>query len=243
MGSVFWKEINAFFSSLMGYIVIGVFLVVMGIMLWFLPDFSLLEYDYATLDPFFELAPVVFAFLIPAVTMRSFSEERQTGTIELLATRPITDLRIVLGKYFAGLTLVVFALIPTVLYYFTVYQLGAPKGNLDSGAILGSYFGLLLLAGSFASIGIFASSLSPNQIVSFLLAILLCVLFHWGFFFFSKLPVFVGTLDDFIQHLGIDLHYERISKGVIDTRDLIYFFSLIAFFISLTLLSLERRKW
>ena len=243
MVSIFWKEINAFFSSLIGYIVVGVFLLVMGIMLWFLPDFSLLEYDYATLDPFFELAPVVFAFLIPAITMRSFSEERQSGTIELLATRPVTDLQIIFGKYLAGLTLVLFALLPTVLYYITVFQLGVPKGNLDSGAIVGSYFGLLLLAGSFAAIGIFASSLSSNQIVAFLLAILLCLLFHWGFFFFSKLPGFVGTFDDLIQQLGIDFHYERVSKGVIDTRDMIYFLSVIAFFIALTLVSLERRKW
>ncbi|MBK6619861.1 MAG: gliding motility-associated ABC transporter permease subunit GldF [Saprospirales bacterium] len=243
MISIYWKEINAFFSSLIAYIAIGVFLVVMGVMLWFLPDFSLLEYNYATLAPFFDLAPVVFAFLIPAITMRSFSEERQTGTIELLATRPVTDLQIILGKFFASLTLVLFALIPTIIYYITVYQLGVPKGNLDSGAILGSYFGLFLLAGAFASIGVFASSLSANQIVAFLLAILLCVFFHWGFFFFSKLPVFVGTLDDFIQQLGIDYHYDSISRGVLDTRSLLYFFSAIAFFIALTLVSLERRKW
>ncbi len=146
MGSIFWKEINAFFSSLIGYIVVGVFLTVMGIILWFLPDFSLLELGEATLVPFFELAPVVFSFLIPAITMRSFAEERQSGTIELLATRPVTDLQIILGKYFASLALVAFALVPTVLYYITIYQLGIPKGNLDSGAILGSYFGLLLLA-------------------------------------------------------------------------------------------------
>ncbi len=243
MISIYWKEINAFFSSLIAYIAIGVFLVVMGVMLWFLPDFSLLEYNYATLAPFFDLAPVVFAFLIPAITMRSFSEERQTGTIELLATRPVTDLQIILGKFFASLTLVLFALVPTIIYYITVYQLGVPKGNLDSGAILGSYFGLFLLAGAFASIGVFASSLSANQIVAFLLAILLCVFFHWGFFFFSKLPVFVGTLDDFIQQLGIDYHYDSISRGVLDTRSLLYFFSAIAFFIALTLVSLERRKW
>lgn len=243
MISIYWKEINAFFSSLIGYIAIGVFLVVMGVMLWFLPDFSLLEYNYATLAPFFDLAPVVFAFLIPAITMRSFSEERQSGTIELLATRPVSDLQIILGKFLASLTLVLFALVPTVIYYVTVYQLGVPKGNLDSGAILGSYFGLFLLAGAFASIGVFASSLSANQIVAFLLAILLCVFFHWGFFFFSKLPVFVGTFDDFIQQLGIDYHYDSISRGVLDSRNLLYFFSAIAFFIALTLVSLERRKW
>jgi ABC-2 type transport system permease protein len=243
MGSIFWKEINAFFSSLIGYIVVGVFLTVMGIVLWFLPDFSLLELGEATLVPFFELAPVVFSFLIPAITMRSFAEERQSGTIELLATRPVTDLQIILGKYFASLALVAFALVPTVLYYFTIYQLGIPKGNLDSGAILGSYFGLLLLTGAFAAIGMFASSLSANQIVAFLLAVLLCITFYWGFFFFSKLPIFVGKLDDLIQQLGIDYHYDYISRGVLDTRNLLYFFSISAFFIALTLVSLERRKW
>jgi ABC-2 type transport system permease protein len=243
MGSIFWKEINAFFSSLIGYIVVGVFLTVMGIVLWFLPDFSLLELGEATLVPFFELAPVVFSFLIPAITMRSFAEERQSGTIELLATRPVTDLQIILGKYFASLALVAFALVPTVLYYVTIYQLGIPKGNLDSGAILGSYFGLLLLTGAFAAIGMFASSLSANQIVAFLLAVLLCITFYWGFFFFSKLPIFVGKLDDLIQQLGIDYHYDYISRGVLDTRNLLYFFSISAFFIALTLVSLERRKW
>lgn len=243
MGSIFLKEINAFFSSLIGYIVVGVFLAVMSVILWFLPDFSLLELGEATLVPFFELAPVVFSFLIPAITMRSFAEEQQSGTIELLATRPVTDLQIILGKYFASLALVAFALVPTALYYVTIYQLGIPKGNLDSGAILGSYFGLLLLAGAFASIGIFASSLSANQIVAFLLAVLLCITFYWGFFFFSKLPIFVGKLDDLIQQLGIDYHYDYISRGVLDTRNLLYFFSISAFFIALTLVSLERRKW
>lgn len=243
MASIFWKEINAFFSSLIGYIVVGVFLLVMGVVLWFLPDFSLLEFTYATLAPFFDLAPVIFAFLIPAITMRSFAEELQTGAIELLATRPVTDLQIILGKFFASLALVVFALLPTVIYYITVYQLGMEKGNLDSGAILGSYFGLLLLAAAFASIGIFASTLSPNQIVAFLLAVSLCFVFHWGFFYFSKLPIFVGSLDDFIQRLGIDYHYAAISRGVVDTRNLIYFLSVTVLFIALTQVSLERRKW
>lgn len=243
MGSIFWKEINTFFSSLIGYIVVGVFLTVMGIVLWFLPDFSLLEFSYATLAPFFELAPVVFSFLIPAITMRSFAEERQNGTIELLATRPVTDLQIILGKFFASMALVFFALLPTLLYYLSVYQLGIPKGNLDSGAIMGSYFGLLFLAGAFVAIGLFASSLGSNQIVAFLLAVILSVALYWGFFFFSKLPVFVGKLDDLIQQLGMDYHYASISRGVLDTRDLLYFLSVSAFFIALTLVSLERRKW
>ncbi len=243
MFTIFLKEINTFFSSLIGYIVIGVFLGILGLIMFVFPDTSLLNYNYATLDQLFDIAPMVFVFLIPAVTMRSFAEENQTGTIELLATRPVSDLQIVLGKFFACLALVAFALLPTLLYYFTVYQLGSPKGNLDSGAILGSYLGLLFLASSFVAIGTFASSLTNNQIVGFILATFLCFIFHWGFFFFSKLPIFVGKGDDIVQMLGIDYHYMSISRGVIDSRDVIYFLTLTGVFIAMTVTSLERRKW
>ena len=243
MLTIFRKEINTFFSSLIGYIVVAVFLVILGLIMFVFPDTSLLNYNYATLDQLFDIAPMVFVFLIPAVTMRSFAEERQTGTIELLATRPISDLQIVMGKFLACFALTFFALLPTLIYYYTVYQLGDPKGNLDSGAIMGSYFGLLFLAATFVAIGIFASSLTNNQIVGFILATFLCFIFHWGFYFFSKLPGLVGKLDEFIQNLGIDYHYASISRGVIDSRDVIYFLSVIGIFIALTVTSLERRKW
>lgn len=243
MTSIFWKEINTFFSSLIGYIVIGVFLVIMGLVLFIFPDTSLLEYNVATLDQLFLMAPLVFMFLIPAVTMRSFAEEQQNGTIEMLTTRPLSDLSIVLGKFLACLTLVIFALLPTLLYYITVYQLGAPVGNLDSGAIAGSYFGLIFLAAIFVSIGIFASSLTSNQIVSFVLATFLCFLFHYGFYYFSQLPVFFGRSDDIVQMIGIDYHYESISRGLVDTRDLVYFVSVTALFIAMTVVSIGRRKW
>lgn len=243
MLTIFLKEINNFFSSLIGYIVVGVFLGILGLIMFVFPDTSLLNYNYATLDQLFDIAPMVFVFLIPAVTMRSFAEENQTGTIELLATRPLSDLQIVLGKYFASLALVVFALLPTVLYYITVYQLGSPKGNLDSGAIMGSYIGLIFLAATFVAIGIFASSLTNNQIVGFILATFLCFLFYWAFLFISTLPVFVGRVDDIVQMIGIDYHYTSISRGVIDSRDVIYFVSLISVFIAMTVTSLERRKW
>ncbi|MCG8326583.1 MAG: gliding motility-associated ABC transporter permease subunit GldF [Chitinophagales bacterium] len=243
MLSIYFKEINAFFSSLIGYIVIGVFLAIMGLVMFVFPDTSILNYKYATLEQLFEMAPVIFMFLIPAITMSSFAEEQRSGTIELLATRPITDLHIILGKYMASFTLVAFALIPTVLYYYTVYQLGSPVGNLDSGAILGSYIGLFLLAGTFVAIGLFASSLSNNQIVAFILATFFCFLIHWGFDFFSRMPVFVGKVDDLIQMFGIDYHYLSISRGLLDTRDLLYFLSVIALFIMLTLVAVERRKW
>ncbi|HFA47500.1 MAG TPA: gliding motility-associated ABC transporter permease subunit GldF [Bacteroidetes bacterium] len=243
MLTIFLKEINTFFSSLIGYIVVGVFLGILGLVMFVFPDTSLLNYNFATLDQLFDIAPMVFVFLIPAITMRSFAEENQTGTIELLATRPVTDLQIVLGKFFASLALVVFALLPTLLYYYTVYQLGSPKGNLDSGAIMGSYLGLIFLAGTFVSIGIFASSLTNNQIVGFILATFLCFIFYWGFFFISKLPIFVGRVDDIVQMVGIDYHYSSISRGVIDTRDLVYFISFIGVFVAMTVTSLERRKW
>ncbi len=242
MTSIFRKEINAFFSSLIGYITVGVFLVLMGLIMFVFPDFSLLNYNYATLDQLFDIAPLIFLFLIPAVTMRSFAEEHQSGTIELLVTRPLHDLEIVLGKYLANLFLVLIALLPTLLYYYTVYQLGSPKGNLDSGAILGSYIGLFFLGGTFVSIGIFASSLTDNQIVAFVLATFLSFFFYWGFFFFSKLPVFIGKMDDLIQKIGIDYHYASISRGVIDTRDIFYFLSVIGVFIVLTLFSLNRKR-
>ena len=243
MLSIFSKEINTFFSSFIGYIVIGVFLALTGLMMWVFPDYSLLNYNYASLDQLFEMAPIIFMFLIPALTMRSFAEENQTGTIELLATRPITDLAIVLGKYFACLVLVLFALLPTLLYYYTVYQLGDPVGNLDSGAIMGSYIGLLFLGGAFVAIGLFASAITDNQIVSFVLATFLCFFLYWGFFFLSNLPIFVGKVDDVVQMIGIDYHYRSISRGVIDTRDVIYFLSVIGVFIMLTLTALGKRKW
>lgn len=243
MISIFQKEINSFFSSLIGYIVIGVFLVVLGLVMWVFTDTSILSYNYASLDQLFGMAPMIFMFLIPAITMRSFAEEQQTGTIELLVTRPLHDLEIILGKFFACLGLVVFAILPTVLYYYTVYELGSPKGNLDAGAILGSYIGLIFLAGAFVSIGLFASSLTQNQIVSFILATFLCFLFYWGFWFFSKLPVFVGRGDDIVQMIGIDYHYDSMSRGVIDSRDVIYFLSLIGVFVMMTMTSLGKRKW
>ena len=243
MLSIFLKEVNGFFSSLIGYIAIGVFLIILGLVLFVFPDTSLLNYRFASLDQLFDIGPMIFMFLVPAITMRLFAEENQNGTIELLVTRPIKELSVIMGKYLAAMLVIFFAILPTLLYYFTVYQLGAPKGNLDSGAILGSYIGLLLLSGSFAAIGLFASSVSQNQIIAFVLATFLCFVFYYGFFFISKLPVFVGKVDDIIQMIGIDYHYNSISRGVIDSRDVVYFFSLIGLFIMLTVLSLEKRKW
>lgn len=243
MLSIFLKEINTFFSSLIGYIVIGVFLILLGLMMWVFPDTSLLEYNYATLDQLFTLAPMIFLFLIPAITMRSFAEEKQSGTIELLVTRPLKDIEIVLGKYLACLALVLFALLPTLLYFYTIYELGFPPGNLDTGATIGSYIGLFFLGACFVAIGLFASALTSNQIVAFILATFLCFAFYWGFLYISALPIFVGKVDDVVQMIGIDYHYGSISRGVIDSRDVLYFLSLITVFLALTQLILGKRKW
>ncbi|MCS7036429.1 MAG: gliding motility-associated ABC transporter permease subunit GldF [Saprospiraceae bacterium] len=243
MRAIYFKEINAFFSSLIGYVVVGIFLTLMGLILWVFPEYSILDSRFATLDTLFAIAPQVFLFLIPAVTMRSFSEEMQTGTLELLVTRPLSDWQIVGGKFLAALTLVVFALLPTLLYYLTVYQLGAPPGNLDSGGIFGSYIGLLFLAAAFVAIGLFASSLTQSQIVAFLLAAFLCFFFFQMFDLISRLPIFFGKTDDIVQALGIQYHYDSMSRGLIDTRDVVYFMSLIALFLAATVVSLGRRRW
>jgi ABC-2 type transport system permease protein len=221
----------------------GVFLVLMGLVMFVFPDYSVLDGNYASLDTLFGIAPMIFMFLIPAVTMRTLAEEQQSGTIELLVTRPVSDWQIIMAKFLASLILVVFTLIPTVLYYITVYNLGAPKGNLDSGGIFGSYIGLVFLAAAFVAIGVFASSLTNNQIVAFVLATFLSFFVYLAFGFLSRLPVFYGKIDDVVQSFGIEYHYNSMSRGVLDTRDVVYFVSLIALFLGATTLSLGRRKW
>nr|MBS0038563.1 gliding motility-associated ABC transporter permease subunit GldF [Saprospiraceae bacterium] len=234
MTSIFIKEINAFFSSLIGYLSILVFLLLTGLFLFVFPDTSLLHQPFATLDPLFDIAPLIFIFLIPAITMRSLSEEWSNNTFELIATKPLRKSEIIMGKYFAALTLVLFSILPTILYYYTMHHLGSPVGNLDSGAIWGSFLGLFFLGAVFTSIGILASSLSRNQIVAFLFAAALCFFMYYGFYYISSLPIFTGNLDLFIQSLGIDHHYASISRGVIDTRDVIYYLSAIVFFLAIS---------
>ena len=236
------KEIRTFLSSLIGYIVICVFLLLLGLFMWVLQmDSNVLDNGFASIDPLFAIGPWVFLFLIPAITMRSFSDEKKTGTIELLLTRPLTDLQIILAKYFAGLTLVIFSLVPTYIYYYTVQKLSLPPG-IDVGGTWGSYIGLLFLAGAFVSIGTFASSVTENQVVSFIIAVFLCFTFYMGFEYLSKMP-FLSGVDDLILWLGINDHYISMSRGVLDTRDMIYFISVIALFVTLTKMVLERRKW
>ena len=240
MFQIFKKEINSFFSSLVGYIVLIIFLLAIGLFVWVFPESNVLDYGYASMDGFFYYTPFVFLFLIPAITMRSFAEEIKGGTIEILSTKPIGDLQIVLGKFFACIFIVIIALLPTLLYVYSINKLGSPPGNLDFGATWGSYIGLIFLSGGFVAIGIFASSLTGNQIVAFLSAVFLCFIFYSGFDSVSGIFESQATL---IQSLGINYHFLSISRGVVDTRDAVYFISLIVLFILFTKVSLESRKW
>ncbi|RZK35834.1 MAG: gliding motility-associated ABC transporter permease subunit GldF [Pedobacter sp.] len=242
MYAVFKRELFSFLNSLMAYIIIGVFLLACALFLWFFPDTSILDYGYAEMNGFFNLVPFLFIFLIPAITMRSFAEERREGTYVLLATRPLSDLQIILAKYLACVALLLFALIPTLIYYYSIYQLGLPKGNVDTGAVTGSYLGLFLLGNAFISIGIFASSVTKNQVIAFAVAVFLCFFAYSGFDSLSK--VFeLSLLETVLINFGINEHYQSISRGVLDTRDLIYFISFVLLFFGLTKLVVGGRKW
>lgn len=243
MFSIFKKEVNLFLSSLIGYIAITVFLLGTGLFVWFFPDYSIIEFGISTLEPFFRIAPYILLFLIPAITMRTFAEETQTGTFELLATRPITDWQIILGKYFASIFLLFLAILPTFTYYLSVYELGLPKGNIDSGATFGSYIGLYLLGCVFVAIGIFASALFSNQIVAFIFALFLCAFCFDAFDSIAKFPAFFGNLDAIIEKIGLRFHYRSMSLGVLTLSDLTYFVSAAALFLASTKTLLERRQW
>lgn len=242
MLTIYKKELYSYLSSLVAYITIGIFLIVLGLFLWVFPDTSILEYGYAGLDSLFNIVPYLFMFLIPAITMRSLAEEKKEGTFELLATRPLTDWQIIGGKYLASLTLVLFALIPTLIYYLSVYQLGAVIGNIDTGAVIGSYIGLFLLGAAFVALGIFASSLTKNQIIAFAIAVFLSFFAFSGFDSASQI-FSLQKFDNILINIGINEHYQSISRGVLDSRDLIYFLSFIAIFLLITKTILGGRKW
>jgi len=244
MWTLFLKEVRGFLYSFTGYVVIGIFLIINGLFLWVFPlaATNILEYGFASLESFFINAPLIFLFLIPAISMRMFADENKSGTIEFLMTKPISEWQIVLGKYFAGIFLILIALIPTLIYYYSVYHLGLPEGNIDTGEMWGSYIGLLFLGASFMAIGIFTSSLTDNQIISFLLAVLVIGFIYFGFELIYTLSLF-GPIDLFIRGLGMNTHYGSMSRGVIDTRDIIYFISLIGLFLFFTKISIQSRKW
>ena len=241
MLTILQKEFNAFLNSPVAYVVLGVFLIATGLFVWVFPDSSVLDYGYADLQTLFNLAPWIFLFLIPALTMRTFAEEKKAGTIELLLTRPLTDGQIIGGKYLACLLLALLALVPTLLYYYSVYKLGSPEGNIDSAATVGSYLGLALLAAVFAAIGILASALTRDQIIAFLVAVVGCYLVYSGFD--SLASVLQGSSAYYVSQLGIAAHYRDLSKGLVDSRDLVYFFSVVAVALQATRLALRSRNW
>lgn len=242
MYAVFKRELFSLLNSLMAYITIGVFLLACGLLLWFFPDTSILEYGYAELTGFFNLAPFLFMFLIPAITMRSFAEERREGTYILLATRPLTDWKIILAKYLACFVLVLFSLIPTLIYYCSVHQLALPIGNVDTGAVIGSYIGLLLLGSAFLSVGIFASSITKNQVIAFALAVFICFICYSGFDAMSQVFALRG-FENILLSISVNEHYQSMSRGVLDTRDLVYFISFVLVFLGLTKMVIGGRKW
>jgi ABC-2 type transport system permease protein len=239
----FRKEITGFFSSLTGYIVIISFVTITGLFLWvFEGPMNIFVGGYATLDSLFLIAPWVFLILIPAITMRMFSEEKKTGTLDLLLTRPLSETQIILAKYFASLALVFLSLLPTLIYYISVVLLGNPVGNLDTGGTWGSYIGLFFLAGGYAIIGLYCSSLTDNVIVSFLLTVAICMFIGFGFDQIGNLGAF-NTIGEILLKLGIVEHYKSMSRGVIDSRDIVYFLALITIFFLITRNNLEKRKW
>jgi len=243
MAALMLKEIRSFFNSITGYMVIVVYLLINSFLLWLFPgNFSISYGSYASIDPLFMISPWVFMFLIPAITMRMFADERRLGTMELLLTRPVKDLELIWAKFGAGFILVFFAILPTLIYYITVYQLGNPVGNIDSGGTFGSYIGLLFLGGSYVSMGVFASSLTENQIVSFLIAVFLSLAMYIGFEELANLDFF-GNADLLVMQLGISEHYTSMSRGVIDSRDVLYFLSVIVIFNLATRLVIQSRKW
>ena len=243
MYSLFKKEISVFLNSLIGYIVMGVFITLTGLFLWVFPmSFNILDRGFADLNGLFSLAPIVFLLLIPAITMRSFAEERRVGTIEILLTMPLSDIQIILAKYLASLVLLFISLLPTLIYFISIYVLGYPKGNVDMGAFWGSYIGLFLLGATFAAIGIFCSMMTDSQIVSFILSVLICFIVWLGFDFIYSFDIF-GSFGQIVKWLGIDQHYTSISRGVVDSRDILYYISVITVFLLGSLLRLQSRKW
>ena len=240
MKSIIVKEIKSFFGSPIGYLVIAVFLIGNGLFLWvFKGQYNILNSGFADLSPFFSLAPWILIFLIPAVTMRSFSDEKKQGTLELLLTKPLSLWQIVNGKFLGSMLLIVMAIIPTFIYVWVIFGLGSPEGNIDMGSTMGSYFGLLFLIAAYSAIGIFTSTLSENQIVAFIVAVFLCFFFYFGF---ESVATIVPSIQGLISSIGMQDHFKSMSRGVIDSRDIIYFVSITVLFLSFTVYNLKSIK-
>jgi ABC-2 type transport system permease protein len=232
VGTIFQKELRSYFNSAVAYVVIVVFLAIVG---WMYTS-SMFLMNVASLRMMFELIPLVFLFVVPAVTMRLLAEEKKAGTIELLTTKPLHDWEIVAGKFLAAWALIGIALLPTLIYYITVAFLG----DIDNGPVIGGYLGLLLMAGVYVAVGLLASSLTENQIVAFIVGLLLM----FAFFMMDKVLIFVPDfMTSIVEYLGIDFHFSNIARGVIDSRDIVYFGSVLGFTLYLSVVSLEKRKW
>ena len=240
MKSIAFREIKSFFGSTIGYLVIAIFLLLNGLFLWvFDGEYNILNSGFADLTPFFTLSPWILIFLIPAVTMRSFSDEKKQGTIELLFTKPLSVWQIASGKFLGAFILIVLAILPTLVYVYVISSLGMPEGNIDLGSIIGSYFGLLFLIASYTAIGVFTSTLSENQIVAFLLSVLLCFLFYFGF---EGVASFFTEFETLIAQFGMNYHFKSMARGVLDTRDILYFSSVTFVFLALTVYQLKSFK-
>lgn len=238
MRAILRKEINAFFSSPVGYLVVGLFLVANGLFLWVIPgEYNILDSGFADLSPFFELSPWILMFLIPAISMRLFSEEFKLGTIEILQTKPMTSIQIVLGKYFAAVILILISLLPSLIYLYSIGQLGTTINNFDTGVVIGSYIGLLFLVLSYAAIGVFASTISNNQIIAFLIGVCISFVLYFGFGLIASM----STELLFIEGFGMQEHFKSISRGILDTRNILYFVCISLFFIIATSYKLERK--
>ncbi|MBD8490219.1 gliding motility-associated ABC transporter permease subunit GldF [Echinicola sp. CAU 1574] len=240
MMSLVWKEVNSFFNNLTGYLIISVFLVALGLLVWVFPETSVLQYGFADLEALFVYTPYVFVFMVPAITMRMIAEEKRSGTWELLMTSPLKPYQIVLAKYLAGVLVVVLALLPTLIYYYSIYQLGAPKGNIDSAGFIGSFFGMILIGAVFAAIGLFSSSLTDNQITAFVIGAFISFALYFGFTALVSLMQ-MSSMAIFLEDLSLNYHYESMSRGVIASGDLFFFFGLIASLIILTTLMIKKQ--
>lgn len=241
MWSIFKKEMGSFLFSPISWIVIGIFLTALGLFMWVFPGFSLLDAGYADMGTLFTLTPLVYLFLIPAITMKSFAEEKRGGTLELLFTRPVSEYDIIIGKWLASVALVILSLLPTMVYYWVLYTLGSPKGNLDTPSIIGSYVGLVLVGGVFASVGVLASSLADNQVIGFIIGVFLSFFFYQGFDYIASLPIW-GSYSLWVSRLGISANFTSLAKGLIDSRDILYFISVTAIMLQATKLSLQSAR-
>lgn len=242
MWEIFKKEIRSFLGSFIAYIVMGVYLLLTGLFLWIIKGNNVFDLGVASLQVMFEVSPYILIFLVSAITMRSISEERRLGTLEIITTKPISDASILIGKFLASVTLIIIALIPTLVYFFAVYKLASPVGNIDTGATIGSYIGLILLAACYAAVGMFSSSMTDNQIVALIFSMLL------NFFFFGVLGMlgdvsFLDAIGRSLEWFGLEYHFDSISRGVVDTRDVLFFLGFISVFLGLTKLVFESRKW